>query len=164
MTPRQRAGKTALGGSGSIPHQSVKAIEIIDDTAEEPISSSDEELDDDPILKTYDVFISDQLKDHLYLLQYPIRNPDEQYYDESAPYEGRIKPKEGLLELDVPLDPNNFSLLRGEKFAGIGQGEHGVKLETMVLDRQRFTGRIHQNEANYFVGVVRGGEAIHEVF
>jgi RPC5 protein len=154
--------KPAPGEDSSFPNQGDRTTEIVDDDAEDEFSSSDAELDDDPVVKTYDVCISDQLKDHLYLVQYPIRNPEEQYYGESAPYEGRIKPRGGLLELDVPLDRNNFSLLRGEKFAGAASSD-GVKQESKVLDRQRFGGRVHQTEANYFVGVVYGGIVLHGI-
>lgn len=135
--------------------EEIKTIEVSDEESEDITSSSDED-DDDPVVNTYDVFVSNQLKDHIYLLQYPLRNPDEQYYDHSAPYEARMKAKEGILELDVPVDPNNFSILRGEKFAGHSQGDHSVKQELKVLDRQRLSGKTHTNEASYFVGLMRG--------
>jgi len=134
-----------------------KPIEVPDDEGEDIISSSEEESSDDPVVNTYQVFVSDQLKDHLYLLQYPIRNPDEPYYNQYSPYSARIKPKEGSLEIDVPLDPNNFSLHRGEKFAGHSQTEHGIKQEFKILDRQRLSGKTHDNEASYFVGIMGAG-------
>ena len=88
----------------------IDPVEI--DPAPEPhefdLSLSDEETDEsDPVVKSYDVFLSDQLADKIYLVQYPIRNPDEQYYDENAAFEARIKPTEGLLEVDVPISVSN---------------------------------------------------------
>jgi DNA-directed RNA polymerase III subunit RPC5 len=154
MPPRRRRTKDIEEESAV---QREKAIEIPDDIDDDDSPSSDEDYDDDPIVKTYDVFVSDQLKDHIYLLQYPIRNQDEQYYDESAPLEARMKPKEGTLELDVPIDTHNFSILRGEKFAGHSQTESGVKRETKPLDRQRLSGTAQPLQASYFVAVMRGG-------
>jgi DNA-directed RNA polymerase III subunit RPC5 len=137
------------------------SIEVPDDDGDgdgdDQSSSSEGECEDDPVLKIYDVFVTDQLKDHTYLLQYLIRNPEEPYYDRSSPYTARIKSKEGILEVDVPLDQNNFSLLRGEKFAVHSQTEPGVKQDNRILDRQRLGGRAHENEASYFVSTVRGG-------
>ena len=138
-----------------------KAIELLEDDVdndEDMSGSSDGEDDYDPIVEKYNVFVSDQLKDHMYLLQYPIRNPDEEYHGEYAPLSARMKPKEGNIEVDVPLESNNFSLLRGEKFGGHSQTEHGIKQEVKVLDRQRLSGKAHNKEASYFVGVVRGGK------
>jgi RPC5 protein len=126
------------------------------DKDQDLFSSDEEEYDDDPVVRTYDVFVSNQLDDHIYLLQYPIRNPDEQYSDESAPLQVRMKPKEGAIELDVPIDTQNYSIVRGEKFAG-SLTDSAVKPESKTLDRQRLSGKPQPNQATYFVGVMRGG-------
>jgi DNA-directed RNA polymerase III subunit RPC5 len=154
MPPRRR--KTAKDAEDDTAEQDKARIEITDDSDDNDSVSSRDQLEDDPVLKTYDVFISDQLKDHIYLVQYPIRNPQEPYSDESAPLEARIKPREGTLELDVPLDPNNLSLIRGEKFAG-HSSDTGVKREARILDRQRLSGTAQPSPANYFVAMTRGG-------
>jgi DNA-directed RNA polymerase-3 subunit RPC5 len=154
MPPRRR--KTAKDAEESAAEQERGRIEIADDSDDNEVLSSEDDDGDDPVLQTYDVFISDQLKDHIYLLQYPIRNPQEQYYDESVPFEARIKPTEGVLEIDVPFDPNNLSFIRGEKFAGHST-EPGVKREARVLDRQRLSGMTQPSEANYFVAMTRRG-------
>ena len=122
---------------------------------DEASSTSEEEDDDDPVVKTYDVFLSNQLKEYLYLLQFPIRNPDEEYVDETAPLFTRMKPKEGTVEIDVPIDSTYFSTQRGEKFA-LSSGDPNIKSEGRVLDRQRLNGKPQPNQANYFVGVIRG--------
>ena len=154
----RRPNKAVDSSSGSLkasdtPDYRNLHVNVIDD--ENITSSSDEDIDD-PVVTTYDIFISDQLKEHLYLLQYPIRSSEEQYYDQDVPYTARMKPKEGTLEVDVPLDQNNISVLRGEKFAGNLQAEHGIKQEISVLERQRLSGKTHENEASYFVGIFRG--------
>jgi RPC5 protein len=134
-----------------------ETIEVDDDFLQDDYFSSDEEeYNDDPVIKTYDVFFSNQLMDQIYLLQYPIRNPDEQYLDDCAPLLARIKPNEGSLELDVPIDVQNYSSFRGEKFAG-SPADANVKPENNVLDRQRLNGKRQPNQANYFVGTIRGG-------
>ena len=122
-------------------------IEIQDNTNQdqERSFSEEEDYDDDPILESYDVFFNNQLKDHIFLLQYPIRNPDEQYVDDSAPLSARIKPNEGSLELDVPID--DYSL----------QGkESKVKATSNASERQRLGGKPQKNQASYFMGVMRG--------
>ena len=137
--------------------QGQESIIIEDDIQDEACSSTDDEgCDDDPIVKTYDVFLSNQLKDHIYLLQYPLRNPDEEYLDENAPLLVRMKPTEGTMEIDVPIDTINFSTLLGEKFAG-SHTDSNSKSETKKLDRQRLSGKPQQKQANYFLGVMRGG-------
>ena len=133
------------------------SIEVPEDLDEyESPSSSEDEIEDDPVVKTYDLFVSNQLKDHIYLLQYPLRLPTDQYAEESAPFEARIKPNEGTLELDVPIFSGNLNVLRQEKFAG-SQTESKGKAEMKVADRQRLSGKSHPNQANYFVATVRGG-------
>src|SRR5215471_13840389 len=85
--------------------QGQESIISDDDIQDEGFSSADDEdCADDPVVKTYDVFLSNQLKNHIYLLQYPIRNPDEEYLEENAPLLARMKPIEGAMELDVPID------------------------------------------------------------
>lgn len=155
MPPRRRRTKDPEEESRDHGEIAIEIPDNIDD--DDSPSSEDDEYDDDPVVKTYDVFVSDQLKDHIYLLQYPIRSQDEQYYAESAPLEARMKPKEGTLELDVPIDPHNYSIFRGEKFAGHQQTESGVKRETRPLDRQRLSGTTQPLHASYFAAVMRGG-------
>jgi len=141
------------------PNKKTETMEMHDDTGQDeslPSSSEEEEYGDDPVLKTFDVFVSNQLKDNIYLLQYPIRNPDEQYFDDSAPLLARLKQNEGAMELDVPIDTQNYNASRGEKFASAHM-DPNVKSENKVLNQQRLSGKAQSNQANYFVAVVRGG-------
>jgi DNA-directed RNA polymerase-3 subunit RPC5 len=151
-----RRGKPDKDGDDETFRQHKNSIEILDEIdLPESLSSEEDNGDDpDPVMKTYDVFVSNQLRDHMYLLQYPIRNPDEQN-NEFVPYDARIKPKEGSLELDVPIDTTNYSAVRGERFAG--SQDSNLKQEIKALDRQRLTGKTRPNQASYFVGVIREG-------
>jgi DNA-directed RNA polymerase III subunit RPC5 len=135
--------------------QDMMPIDIPD--IDSDLISSDEEFndDDDPVVKSYDVFISDHLKDQIYLLQYPIRNVEEQYEGVSSPFNARIKPNEGSLEMEVPIDSTNFSIPRSERFGG--QIDSTAKREMKTFDRQRLTGKSRANQANYFVALVLGG-------
>jgi len=85
----------------------IEPVEIDDSPQVIDSASSDEDYEDDPVVKTYDVFLSDQLANQIYLVQYPIRNADEQYYDDNAALDARIKPNEGVLEVDVPISASN---------------------------------------------------------
>ncbi|KAL2356792.1 DNA-directed RNA polymerase III subunit Rpc5 [Cryomyces antarcticus] len=62
-------------------------------------------VDDDPVTAEYDVFITPDLEEQIYLLQYPNRGY-KQPYNEAAfqkPLDMRIKPKAGFIEMDVPM-------------------------------------------------------------
>ena len=154
--PRRRKG-TEDTEDAPFLKQEQKPVVIMDEGEDfDDASSSDEDHDDDPVVQSYDVFISNQLQDQIYLLQYPIRNPDEEYYDQSAPYTARIKPKEGF-DIDVPIDIRNYRVSREDKFSGLHL-DPSVKAEARTFDRQRLSGKCQSNQANYFVGVFTGGD------
>lgn len=100
---------------------------------------TDQAPDADPIKATYDVFIKPQLSDgrQVYILQFPNRSQEENYSkaNKVAPLELRIKPKVGMVELDVPLDNyRNYDVDKGIKWGGAlkaskaakGGGSHGL--------------------------------------
>jgi hypothetical protein len=149
--PRRRK---ATKDTGDDPEEQRNAIEINDDDNEDEGISSDEDFDDDPTVRTYDIFMSDQLKEHIYLLQYPIRNPEDPYCNDYLPSEARIKPNEGLLEVDVPIVKQDFSFLHGQKSAGTQSD--GVRQEARDMDQQRLSGKTQTNQANYFLATMRG--------
>ncbi|KAI9821741.1 MAG: hypothetical protein M1827_002322 [Pycnora praestabilis] len=81
-------------------------------------STSDEE---DPVVREYDVFITPKRAQKLMLLQYPNRDRTQPYSEANhAKALGmRIKPKSGLVEVDVPMNVNtNY-----DKEKGITWGE-----------------------------------------
>jgi DNA-directed RNA polymerase-3 subunit RPC5 len=77
----------------------------------------DSDDEDDPIVAEYDVYITPENDDRLYLLQYPNRERDKPYNErnQSAPTEMRIKPDAGFLEVDVGfgIDHSYFNPTRG---------------------------------------------------
>src|ERR1700744_276319 len=77
----------------------------------------DTDDEDDPIVAEYDVYLTPEDDDRLYLLQYPNRDLDMAYNARnlSAPTEMRIKPDAGFLELDIGLgiDHDYFVPVRG---------------------------------------------------
>ena len=72
-----------------------------------------EEQDDDAVVREIDLYISPELSQQLYLLQYPLQRAENPNFPQgtSPPpttiSEARIKPKHGLLEIDHPLPPSN---------------------------------------------------------
>lgn len=150
--PRRRNATTR--DTEEEPEEQQNAIEINDDDDDDEDVSSDEDFDDDPTVRTYDIFMSDQLKEHIYLLQYPIRNPEDSYCDEYSPSEARIKPNEGVLEVDVPIIKQDFSFLHGQKI--VGTQSDGVRQEARDTDQQRLSGKTQTNQANYFLATMRG--------
>lgn len=110
--------------------------------------------DIDPVVKTYDVFVSNALKDHIYLLQYPVQDWKQEYTEESAPLAIKMRPNEGDMEFEVPIDAHNYCPEQGEKFGaqGLNAPQDGLPMES-----QRLAGKPQPNQASYFVGRMRGG-------
>ena len=61
--------------------------------------------ENDPVTAEYDVFITPELHEQLYLLQFPTREREAPYNEQTKnkPLEMRIKPKAGFVEMDVPI-------------------------------------------------------------
>ncbi|KAI9836628.1 MAG: hypothetical protein M1819_001262 [Sarea resinae] len=78
------------------------------------MSSSDDE--DDPVVRTYDVFITPEMSEQLFVLQYPNRAADSPYCEanHAKPLELRMKPRSGHVELDVPMNIRaNYDKIKG---------------------------------------------------
>ncbi len=63
-------------------------------------------IEDDPVIAEYDIFITPELEERLYILQFPTRARDSPYNEaqKNKPLEMRIKPQTGFIELDVPIN------------------------------------------------------------
>ncbi|EOD48254.1 putative dna-directed rna polymerase iii complex subunit rpc37 protein [Neofusicoccum parvum UCRNP2] len=75
--------------------------------------------DDDPVTAEYDVFITPELEEQIYLLQYPNRGRDQPYNERynSKPVEVRMKPNTGFIEVDVPMNVHaNYDKRKGVKW------------------------------------------------
>lgn len=74
--------------------------------------------EEDPVLEEIDVFLSKNLENKIYILQYPIR-PQSKTYDDSNFLSAKIKPKVNKVELDIGLDTynDNYSKVKGEQYA-----------------------------------------------
>lgn len=82
---------------------------------------------DDKVKIEYDVFLNRSEK-HVMVLQFPTRNRDQPYNARSGqrPTELRIKPKSGLVELDIPMTiDKHFDPEKGIRF---GQAINKSKL------------------------------------
>jgi DNA-directed RNA polymerase-3 subunit RPC5 len=68
-------------------------------------SAKQEPGDDDELAEEYDVFMTPELEEKLYLLQFPTREREKPYNEETRnkPLEMRIKPQTGHVEMDVPI-------------------------------------------------------------
>lgn len=62
--------------------------------------------DEDPVVAEYDVFITPEMSEQLYVLQYLNRPPDEPFTKTcgSEPSQLRLKEQSGFIEVDVPID------------------------------------------------------------
>ena len=58
--------------------------------------------ENDPVIAEYDVYMTPELQEQIYLLQYPNRDRDKPYIHTSDTSAGvRIKPKSGFMEIDM---------------------------------------------------------------
>ncbi|KAG5519254.1 hypothetical protein PMAC_002342 [Pneumocystis sp. 'macacae'] len=116
--------------------------------------------EDDPVMKTYNIYTTSCLNDYLYLFQYPIRPSIQPYVEESfsKPLELRIKPKSGLIELDVPIYTQRYyNEERGIEFSkNIENGS--TKNKSSILDFQTLDSKISPCRNCYMVGIIRGDE------
>ena len=77
-----------------------------DDESEDDDDLDGYESEDDPIVREYDVYMTSELAQSLYLFQYPVRSGMKPYTkaQNSCPVDARLKPKSGLVEVDVPVN------------------------------------------------------------
>jgi DNA-directed RNA polymerase-3 subunit RPC5 len=101
-----------------------KTDEPLDDQVSEALhgdpndsdDSDDSDDPDDPVVAEYDVYVNNQVKGHLHLLQYVNRDSSQPYSEagDASPLEVRFKPKAGLVEADIPLNVHsNFDREKG---------------------------------------------------
>lgn len=92
--------------------------------------------EDDPVVAEYDVFITPEIQEQLYILQYLNRPPDDPLTaaSDTKPTEMRLKEHSGFVEVDVPLNINqHFNRQMGvrwgealRKTKQIGQKAYGI--------------------------------------
>ena len=107
-------------------------------------SSADGEPDDDPVIGSFDVFLSHELLDQLYVVQHPLR-PVRRPMD--TPARARIRPHNQILEMTYALDPNSAHY---DDSAGAG------RRITELTHRSR---TVRPETRNYAVGVLHADAA-----
>ncbi|KAK9243454.1 Sin-like protein conserved region-domain-containing protein [Lipomyces tetrasporus] len=133
----------------------MKEISLASDIASSPPSppipdGKDSDIldrdDDDPIVRSYPIYLSSRLASNLHIFQYPVR-------PNTRPYTGsqgepvldiRLKPDSGLVHVDVPIDTTKFyDHEKGEKWGAV--------------DRQTLGGVMNKSEG-YMIGIFKDGE------
>lgn len=99
--------------------------------------------DDDPVVREIPVHLADELRNNLYLVQFPLR-PTYRPMPE-PPRRARVKPKNQLMQLDFPVDQ------RSEHFDQ--DAEDYIKQKTLRLQSSCVPAL-----SNYAVGVFRQGQ------
>lgn len=102
--------------------------------------------DDDPIVQDFPIYISSSLANQLYLLQYPVRSKERPYVGATgeAIHDLKIKPKSGVLQVDVPINTTKY--YDGEKTERWGH-----------VNKQTLSGVVKPCEG-YMVGIFKNGE------
>lgn len=103
------------------------------------VEMEDAPHDNDPVVSSFDVYVKPHLAGDLemYVLQFPNRDSRQQYTSAkgSEPLKMRIKPKAGMVELDVPMEANrNYDKRKGLEWGSAmkksaetkGNGSYGL--------------------------------------
>lgn len=95
-------------------------------------SQSTLDVDADPIVSSYNIYVKPRFKDgkKVYILQFPNRDSKQAYSaaNSSLPLELRLKDKSGLAEIDVPVDTfRNYDREKGIKWGEAVQKSDQLK-------------------------------------
>ncbi|CAG8522738.1 11576_t:CDS:2 [Acaulospora colombiana] len=129
-------------------------------------SSSD--LDPNEIVKEIPIYLSQQLSNKLYAVQFPVRPRANPYVGKNTPREARYKPQSDKLELDIPLQTNSlwYNRDRGEELMlGLNDKEAQTIYDRTwkrdqpdgLLDKQTLQSTVVPPQANYWMGVMKDG-------
>lgn len=87
----------------------------------QPAATKTQDVEDDPVIAEYNVYITPRQLEQIYLLQYPNRSRSQAYNDRNGarPTDFRLKPQAGFVEMDIGMNPTaNFN-----KFQSLVWGE-----------------------------------------
>lgn len=89
--------------------QSVEPMETpqnVEESADDDDENPDDSDPDDPTVASWEVYMTPEMQERLLLLQYPERSRTQPYNDatQQKPLELRIKPKTGMVEVDIPIN------------------------------------------------------------
>ncbi|ORY05032.1 hypothetical protein K493DRAFT_253077 [Basidiobolus meristosporus CBS 931.73] len=126
-----------------------------------------ENMEEDEVVQEIDVYLSQQLAQHLYLFQYPIRT--HSFGKNTGPTQARIKPKSQIFELDIPLETNapTYNREKGEEL-GLGVNDDPFKTildermgtkqnKASLMNKQTLASSLVPAQTNYMVGAFRNG-------
>ncbi|EXX61859.1 uncharacterized protein OCT59_004366 [Rhizophagus irregularis] len=126
------------------------------------------ELNPNDIIQDIPIYLSQQLANQLYIIQYPVRPRTNPYVGNNAPREARFKQHSQKLELDIPLQTNSqwYNRDRGEELVlGLNDKEARTIYDRSwrrdrndgLLDKQTLQSTIVPPQANYWMGVIKDG-------
>ncbi|KAL6059011.1 hypothetical protein QOT17_014423 [Balamuthia mandrillaris] len=101
-------------------------------------------LEDDEVMAEYNVFLSQELSNHLYLLQYPLR-PPWRGYDMKQMKEVRYKPQSEKLEMDFRRSKEEMQ-------------NHFDETHPNGRKKTTLTSNVVLAKTNYAIGVFRDGQ------
>ncbi|KAK6495448.1 hypothetical protein TWF481_003467 [Arthrobotrys musiformis] len=120
--------EAAQRGQGPQPSQNTGAqsLEAHHDAGDESEDEDEDvafsDIDDDPVVQSYDIVLNNTFNDMMYLFQYPVRNRSQPYtFQEGfAPVEARMKVNTGVLELDIPINvERNYDERKGVLYGDV---------------------------------------------
>lgn len=122
------------------------------------------EVEDDEVVKEVDIYLSKQLAQNLYLLQYPVR-PAHLPYDDVTHLAARVKPQHAKVELELAVETasTNYCGSKGEQIAinvdGPNPDQEKAFFSTGRMDKQVLSSSsAGVSAARYVAGIYKGGE------
>ena len=119
---------------------------------------------EDQVVKEVDVYLSKQLVQNLYLLQFPVR-PAHLPYDDVPHLSARVKPQQAKVEVELAVNTSspNYCGSKGEQIAinvdGPNPEEENAYFSTNMMDKQLLTSMpAGVSSERYVAGIYKGGE------
>ncbi len=125
----------------NVSNERIEDSTVVNEEVEEPLANFDD--DDDPVVDEIPIFLNTTLSEDIYILEYPGRSSKRPYVDinNCGILDSRIKPKSGVVQVDIPIDIERFY----DKKEGEAWGN---------LDVQTQTGVINHYDGTHYVGVM----------
>lgn len=130
------------------------------------------DVEDDPVVGEYDVYITENLLEKFHLLQFPIRNRDRPYNEDSRnkPVAVRVKPTTGFLEIDVPAQAaGNYDQQRAAAWSEVlakakaeGADGFGMAVGFHNTARGRKEREITEDTSQFMSYQTLGGQILHD--
>ncbi|OMJ16895.1 DNA-directed RNA polymerase III subunit RPC5 [Smittium culicis] len=139
-----------------------KETSKFDNTTINQKNTNQDDLEDDPVISRYPVFLNEKLSKYLHLFQYPLKSSEWIEQQEQQPTNARVKPKAGIVELEIPINTSHmmYSKNKGSKLAaGLRNSGETLNVPTgKLFDVQTWTSAPIAQRSKYMIVAYINGE------